>query len=62
MCNPAMRANALMPSMYAPGISVPTAPIARPRPVTGVAPGAFLEIGAPTRWSEMTGFPVRHHY
>ena len=65
MCNPAMRASGLMPSMYMPGLSVPAGPIARPRPdmsVIGAAPGVFPGRGAPTRWSEMTGFSVRHQY
>jgi hypothetical protein len=65
MCNPAIRASALMPSLYMPGISVPAGPIARPRSASsliGAAPGVFPGRGAPTGWSEMTGFPVRHQY
>ncbi len=41
------------------GISVHTA---RLRPVTGATLGIFPGQGAPTRWSEITGFSVRHHY
>ena len=36
--------------------------VARLRPVAGAALGTFPGRGAPTRWSEMTGSPVRHHY
>ena len=36
--------------------------VARPRPTLGAALGVFPGQGAPTRWSEMTGFLVRHHY
>lgn len=36
--------------------------VARPRLVTGAAPGAFPGYGASTRWSEITGFPVRHRH
>jgi hypothetical protein len=41
------------------GIAVP---VARPRPVAGAVLGTFPGRGAPTRWSEITGFPARHHY
>jgi hypothetical protein len=54
MCTSAMRAIILMP-----GISVP---VARLRLTIEVARSVFPGIGAPTRWSEMTGFPVRHQY
>lgn len=54
MCNAMTHTLILMP-----GIIVP---VARPRPVTGAALGTFPGRGAPTRWSEMIGFPVRHHY
>lgn len=50
---------AMSPIILMPGISVP---VARPRPATGAARGVFPGTGAPTRWSEMTGFPVRHQY
>ena len=36
--------------------------VARLRPFAGAALGAFPGRGAPTRWSEMTGFSVRRHY
>ncbi|HEU0028223.1 MAG TPA: hypothetical protein VFQ25_14015 [Ktedonobacterales bacterium] len=34
----------------------------RLRPAFGAALGTFPGRSAPTRWSEITGFPVRHHY
>jgi hypothetical protein len=34
----------------------------RLRPAFGVALGMFPGRGAPTRWSEITGFPARHDY
>jgi hypothetical protein len=52
--------NAMMCAMtLMQGICVHTA---RLRPVAGAAGGTFPRRGAPTRWSEMTGFPARHHY
>lgn len=38
------------------------APLARPRPISGAARIAFPGVGAPTRWSEITGFLLRHEY
>lgn len=37
-------------------------PVARLRPVIGAAVGIFPRRGAPTRWNEIAGFSVRHHY
>ena len=54
MCNAAMHTLSLVQ-----GICVH---VARLRPVTGAALGIFPGQGAPTRWSEITGFSVRHHY
>ncbi len=35
---------------------------ARLRPVIGTAVGSIPQRGAPTRWNEITGISVRHHY
>lgn len=52
--------NAMMRTVtFMQGICVHTV---RLRPAFGVALGIFPRRGAPTRWSEITGFPARHHY
>jgi hypothetical protein len=52
--------NVMTPTMtVTPGIVVP---VARLRLSHGAFPEVFPGVGAPTRWSEMTGFNVRHQF
>jgi hypothetical protein len=44
---------------FVPGIVVP---LVSPRPIGGAARIVFPGVGAPARWSEITGFLVRHQY